>query len=144
MSNPAGLRTVQNRLEHPGGAPIVGRQVSIKLNTPSFIDAGAREKERKLFVTTDSNGLWSHVLEVNADIDPAGTYYTVSELSGVIWSFIVPAGDPTVPINLRDCIIDAPTNSTPTFVTYGFGDVDGGSASSVYTLTEGLDFGSAA
>lgn len=114
MTNPARTRVVQNILENPGtGQPWAGKTVSIRLNTPGFIDAGAREKmTRTRYATTDATGLWSAELEVNDDIDPPGTSYTVREYpAGPTWTFIVAAGSGAV--NLHDCLTSDPTNPNP-------------------------------
>jgi hypothetical protein len=44
------------------------------------------------------------------DIDPAGTYYTVSEL-GTIWPFVVPFS--ASPLTLRACLVTDPANPDP-------------------------------
>lgn len=106
-------RVVSNILQSPGsGRPLAGKLVSIRLNVPGFVTGGTVEKAKTTYVTTDSTGLWSVALEVNDDIDPAGTFYTVQEAAGVIWSFIVPYGDGSA-TTLRACLISDPSNPDP-------------------------------
>jgi hypothetical protein len=103
--------TITNILQNPGtGKPIVGKTVSIRLNVPGFVNGGSTEKRRSTYATTDATGEWSAVLEVNADIDPAGTYYTVSEL-GTIWPFVVPFSASA--LTLRACLVTDPANPDP-------------------------------
>jgi hypothetical protein len=108
------VRTITNTVTLPGTTtPWALKNITIRLNVPVFGTAGAVEKIRALTVQTDTSGTWTAVLDVNADLDPAGTSYTVGEASGVLWTFVVPAGDPAVVMKLRDCLVDAPTNPTP-------------------------------
>jgi hypothetical protein len=112
----AATRIVQNVIRRPRTGDVVAlRQVSIKASQPLFVNSGAVEIESTSYPVSDATGLWQAVLTVNndADVTPQGTSYTVRELSGVIWTFVVPAGDPAVPVNLFDCLVDAPTNPTP-------------------------------
>lgn len=124
-ANPAGVRTVTNIEEHPGpGEPAaVGRKVTAKLNSPGFIDGGTREKmgyTREAVI--DVTGAWSLILEVNADIDPPGTTWTVKEPGNRTWIIEVLAGDPAVPVTLRSCIVTDPQNPNP---VVGVSSVDG-------------------
>lgn len=115
-ANPAGTRIVQNELEHPGpGLPVAsGRTVTAKLNGPGFIDGGTREKVfTREAVIDPATGLFQLILEVNADIDPAGTSWIVKEPGNRTWTIQVPAGDPTVPVTLRACLVADPTNPNP-------------------------------
>jgi hypothetical protein len=116
----ARLTTVQNTLQNPGtGKPVAGRNVTIRLCLPGFVNGGTVEKIRTRTVTTDATGLWSVPLEVNDDIDPAGTYYTVHEF-GVAYSFVVSYS--TDPVTLRSCIVD-PANPDP--LVYGVQSISG-------------------
>lgn len=99
-------RTVQNRLTLPGGGPRVGQPISVQLNSAAFADGGHAEVMSRAVTVTDGTGLWSVTLEVNAGIDPANSYYTVTEDSATTWAFLVPSGDDAV--WLRDCLISAP------------------------------------
>jgi hypothetical protein len=121
MANPSGLRTVRNILQNPGsGRPVARRTVTIRLNIPAgFIDGGSVEKIRTAYATTDDTGLWTAQLEVNSDITPPGTYYTVAEAPGLIWTFVVPAGDPNIPVDLFDCLVTNPVNPNPVILNQG-------------------------
>lgn len=115
-ANPAGVRTVVNIEEHPGpNAPAAaGRKVTARLNSPGFIDGGTREKidwTREAII--DITGQWSLILEVNADIDPLGTSWTIKEPGNRQWTIQVPAGDPAVPVTLRACLVSDPTAPNP-------------------------------
>jgi hypothetical protein len=111
---PARTATVQNVLQHPGTlSPIVGRTVSIRLNVPAFANSGATEKVQTRYATTDSTGLWSVALEINDDLDPAGTSYTVREGSGQIWTFILTAASAGLTVNLRSVLVTNPANPDP-------------------------------
>lgn len=117
------VRTLQNILQLPGTtSPWANRVITIRLNCSAFADSGQIEKLKDLYVTTDATGLWAAVLEVNAALDPAGTSYSVREATGLVWpAVVVPAGDPTVPVWLRDCLVDDPTN--PNQLTPGIAGV---------------------
>jgi hypothetical protein len=117
----ARTRTVQNIIERPGtGRPFVGHKVTIRLNTAGFIDGGTREKIKETYAVTDSTGLWSAVLEVNDDVEPGGSYYTVRELPGLVWSFVVTPGD--VALNLYDCLTSAPQDGPLPVLGVAFSD----------------------
>jgi hypothetical protein len=111
-SHPSNTATVTNTVQRPGTAsPVKGLSVTIRLNVLGFIDGGSTEKVNTRFVETDDDGVWSCELEANADIDPAGTYYTVHEGKIATWSIVVPpAGSP---VNLRDILVDDPANPSP-------------------------------
>lgn len=112
-------RVVQNVLQKPsGGAATRPTTVTIRLNVRGFTDNGATEIISTDYAPVDpATGMWSWPHEVNADIDPAGTYYTVREGSGVIWTYVVEAGD--TPVNLFDCLVEAPDNPSPVIAIPG-------------------------
>lgn len=89
-----------------------GQTVSIRLCVGGFADDGAREVLGTSYSYADVDGRWTATLEANAadgnqpGIVPAGTYYTVQEVDGVIWAFKIVPG--TSPVNLYDCLIDNP------------------------------------
>ncbi len=118
------VRTVQNVMTKPKDkTPIVNKQVTIKLNTRAFGDTGQREILSVSYAWSDSTGLWSASLDVNADLDPPGTYYTVQEANGVIWTFVIPAG--TTPVWLRQCLVTPPAQQSPGSIVLPVGGVPG-------------------
>lgn len=104
-------RIVKNKLKLPGGGPLVQHPVTIKLNAPGFTDDGQSEVIGQTPAVTDAGGVWSAELVLNADIDPAGTIYTVTEeASGLAWPFRVAAGEGV--LWLRDALVSAPEPGT--------------------------------
>jgi hypothetical protein len=103
-------RIVQNQLTLPGGGPRSEQAVSIRLNSAAFTDSGHAEVIGRINTVTDGAGLWAVSLELNADMLPIGTYYTVAQDdTGKVWAFEVTAGEG--PLWLFDALIDAPVES---------------------------------
>ncbi len=114
----ARVATVTNTLTNPGtSAPVVGGTVTIRLNTSAFTVDGTTEKVRSRTVTTNNSGVWSVTLEVNDDLDPAGTYYTAKE-PGVpnLWTFALTGAQANLTVPLRSVLV-TPPNSTDSLTT---------------------------
>lgn len=129
MTSPARTRTVEHALQTPGtDHPVCGKTLSIRLNTSGYINGGTVQKIRTTYVTTalaadPVPGKFSIPLEVNDDIDPAGTYYTIAIFSEIL-AFVVPAGTGTV--TLRDCLVTNPVNPNPVVLPAEPLSIDGG------------------
>lgn len=72
--------TITNTLLNPAGTPVVGALVRVTLMPgPGFRIVTGTEVARVIETTTNASGVWSLVLEENASISPANTYYVVDE-----------------------------------------------------------------
>lgn len=120
-------RNLKNRLCRPGTTePIVNHRVSIRLNTPGFIDDGTvggtqtTEQTDDLYVWTDATGLWVAPIVPNTYINPADSWYSVKEFKNTApWAAVVPDGGAGTDVWLEACLVDAPTNPTPIIVQSG-------------------------
>lgn len=114
-------RKLKNRLYRPGTTvPLVNHRVSIRLNTPGFIDDGTvsgtqtTEQVDDLYVWTDDAGLWIAPIVPNSYINPAGSYYTVKEFrNAAAWTVVVPDGTAGSDVWLEECLIPDPVNPNP-------------------------------
>lgn len=71
--------TITNTVTTPGGTPLAGIPVIIRLMPAGGFRADGSEVARIHQTTTDNSGVWSATLERTADITPSGTYYEVEE-----------------------------------------------------------------
>lgn len=102
------MALVQHTLTAPGGNALTGRSVMVTLvsgATGGFVGSTTEVISRSLAVT-DSTGVWSVTLTPNAEINPAGSYYTVTQ-AGETLAFVVPAG--VGPFWVKDLLVQAPT-----------------------------------
>lgn len=138
--NPARTRVVEHILQNPGtGRPVCGKTLSIRLNTSAYINGGAVEKIRTAYVTTalatdPVPGKFSIALEVNDDVLPAGSFYTI-QIFGEIQTFIVLPG--AGPVNLFDCLTFPPANLPPPILLSMLSIVDNGDQSVTLTTSVG-------
>lgn len=135
-------RVVTNTMLRPDRTPIVGKTVRIQLNNPTagWEPDHVDEITNRAAAVTDQTGKWSVTLDCNVDIEDGSSFYTVSQASGEIWSFVVPVGDFAVPVQLRDILtIDPQTGPTPVIAVAA--SFDGGGPDSVYLPDQYVDFG---
>lgn len=119
-------RNLKNRLYRPGTTmPLTGHRVSIRLNTPGFIDDGTvsgtqtTEQADDLYVWTDDTGLWVAPLVPNVYINPDGSWYSIKEFkNSPAWTAIVPDGGADSDVWLETTLVPGPTNPTPIVVEY--------------------------
>lgn len=138
--------TVQNICAQPGTPlkAITRGQVAVKLNTISFTIDGTTEKARHRYTDVDLvTGHWSMVLELNDDLDPAGTYWVITEPTGATWTIQLTAAHAGLTVQLRDVLQTNPLNPDPLVITHVIlqGNLDGGAPDSVYTASQTLDGG---
>lgn len=102
------LVTVTNTLHNADGTPLVGAPVSVALCVPSFDSSNSTEViGAPSYVVTDATGLYTLTLVPNSELVTAGTFYTVREPGGAVWTCVVSTGGP---YRLQDILVAAGPN----------------------------------
>lgn len=140
-------RIVQTILRRPeDGSPICNRTVSVSLNSLAFDGSHGQILGTSYPISAASDagvpGLVSLVLDVNADIPrPSATSYSM-DVPGSVLTFVVPAGDPAVPVWIDDILVPYPTNPNPIVIDISLvANIDGGNPGSIYSPGQRIDCG---
>ncbi len=118
---------ITNRLLDPSGNPLVGVTVNARLMPlPSgFRTSSFYEISQLATTTTDSNGDWQLVLEINANINPGDSYWEIVENIPVtagpqrVWSVQVGTGTNNLYASL---VSTPPYQPVPSYITQSSGD----------------------
>lgn len=138
--------TIYSGLELPDGTRWAGQVVTATLNLPTaFTIDGLTEIGRSCVAANTPTGFEMSLI-VNDDIDPAGTTWSVKVADLPPWTVQLHAAHADQRVPLRSVLVTAPTNPNPVIFTTAtlVGNIDGGSASSIYTPDLMIDGGGAA
>jgi hypothetical protein len=115
---------ISNSVKDGNGNPVVGCMVAVDIIPgPAFRFSDNSEVIAPAPIKTDATGSWSMVLEENANIDPATSYYRVREYAPKskggtkTWYFNVPAADSPLHTVLIQPNVASDSLSGPTIVT---------------------------
>lgn len=112
-----------------------------------FLLNGSGEVIQRVAVDTDHDGVWTALLTPNSQFESPDTYWLVDETEapdGRLWPITMPDDPNTGPVthNLRDLLIDAPTDNRHPMFEYALGDLTDVDTSGE-TLNDVLAYGSA-
>jgi hypothetical protein len=86
----ATLKALSGKLVDPGGNLRAGRGVRAVLSQPCVIPSTQEIAPRSVGTTSADDGTWAVQLYSNADLSPAGTYYTVYEEGDAPRTVVIP------------------------------------------------------
>lgn len=120
------VSTITGTIKDPAGGAVASVPVICRLMpTGGFRTADGTEVAREVRTTTNAGGVYTLVIERNAGITPANTYYEVTELIPAVnggpkvWNISVGASDQTV---LAALVTPLPAASAGTFLTQASAD----------------------